>query len=69
MDKEKRNAAARARYRARKAELRAHAIEFQRKWYDDEDDALLYSEIAYEYFRDWGKSYGLIREFKENGII
>ena len=69
MDKEKRNAAARARYRVRKVELTQQAIEWQSKF--SEGEVLYYSDIAEacEYFRYWGTRYGLIREFKENGIL
>lgn len=71
MDKEKRNAAARARYRARKAEITQEAIAWQLTLYNPEreDYALLHDEMAYEYFRYLGKRYGLIREFRENAII
>ena len=52
-------------YEKRKTEVRAEAIEYS---YSEEE--LSYGELAdkQDYFRRLGKRYGLLREFKENGI-
>lgn len=52
-------------YEKRKAEVRAEAIKYS---YSEEE--LSYGELAdrQDYFRKLGKRYGLLREFKENGI-
>lgn len=54
-------------YQERKAELREEAIEWQQTlsaWHPSD------SELAYcqEYFEELGRRYGLLREFRENGI-
>jgi len=57
------------KYREKQDMIRNEAIEYQesfsqgKQWY--------YSEIAdiTEYFYKQGKRYGLLKEFKENGII
>ena len=53
-------------YAEKKAELIDKAIEFQRI----DEGGLYMSEYAeiQEYFECYGKRYGLLREFKENGI-
>lgn len=52
-------------YAKRKTEVREEAIEYS---YSDEE--LSYGELAdkQDYFRRLGKRYGLLREFRENGI-
>lgn len=54
-------------YQKRKEELREEAIEWQASlsaWCPS------YGELAYcyEYFEKLGRRYGLLREFRENGI-
>ena len=55
-------------YQERKEEARAEAIETQQKI---QKLALCYGEIHNMscYFYKIGKKYGLLKEFKENGII
>ncbi len=54
-------------YEKRKAEVREEAIEWS---YDVGNHEYSYGEFAYfeDHFRRLGKRYGLLREFKENGI-
>ena len=56
-------------YYKRQAQLREQAIEWQFRFADGE--VFYYSELAEwcEYFRYWGKRFGLLREFAENAII
>ena len=56
-------------YRRRKAELRDQAIEYSCTCANGE--VLYWSDLVEmtDYFAYWGKRFGLIREFKENGII
>lgn len=56
-------------YAKRQMQLREQAIEWQMKFSNGE--VLYYSDLAEacEYFRYWGKRFGLLREFEENGII
>ena len=53
-------------YAEKKEEVRQKAIDLQ---YCDEG-GLSYGELSfiYDYFETYGKRYGLLREFKENGI-
>ena len=56
------------KYKEKKEKVRKEAIEWQNEFaYHNYS----YSELAYYqlYFENKGKRYGLIREFKENGII
>ena len=55
-------------YLERKAQLADFACEWQ--WWQSEQ-SLYMSEVAFwaDLFRKLGKRYGLIKEFKENGII
>lgn len=55
-------------YAERKAKAREEAIEWQHS-FSEEDHYM--SEFAYwgSYFEKLGKRYGLLREFRENGII
>jgi hypothetical protein len=55
-------------YNKRKEELRQEAIQWE---YDFPERKMSYYELMCEqyYFYKYGKRYGLIREFKENGII
>jgi len=55
-------------YAERKAKARDEAIEWQNKF--SEKDHYM-SEYVYwgNYFEKLGKRYGLLREFRENGII
>ena len=54
-------------YQQRKAEARERAIEWQ---YDFCNHNYSWGELAYwgDYFERLGKRYGLLREFRENGI-
>ena len=56
------------KYQQGKERARERAIEWQ---LDFENHNYSYGELAEfgEYFRRLGKRYGLIREFKENGIL
>ena len=55
-------------YREKKARLREEAVRWQ---YDSSRHCLSYGELAESqtYFKKEGKKYGLLKEFKENGII
>lgn len=55
-------------YQARKEEARDKAIEWQR---EASERCLSYGELAEAgaYFYKLAKRYGLVKEFKENGII
>jgi hypothetical protein len=55
-------------YQKQKARARQQAIERQ---LDFNNHGCFYSELCYyaEYFEKLGKRYGLIKEFRENGII
>ena len=53
-------------YQKRKNELRAEAIEWQT---NQEPKTWLDVAGATDYFTELGKRYGLLKEFKENGII
>lgn len=55
-------------YKQRKEEARNEAIEWQ---YSVGEKNYYMSEMAefYQYFLKLAKRYGLIKEFKENGII
>lgn len=56
-------------YRKRQEQLRNEAIEWQYTF--DNGEVVYWSDIAEwgDYFKYWGKRFGLLREFKENGII
>jgi len=53
-------------YAEKKEEVRQKAKDLQ--YYDE--GGLSYGELSfiYDYFETYGKRYGLLREFKENGI-
>ena len=55
-------------YQANQAILRDFAVEWQ---YNFQNFDLSMSECAEwaDFFREYGKKYGLLREFEENGII
>lgn len=55
-------------YREKKARAREEAITWQNEFADHNYS---YGELAYyqNYFENKGKRYGLIREFKDNGIL
>lgn len=56
------------KYRARKLQARQEAIDYQS---EAGERCLSYSELAERtnYFERLGKRYGLLKEFRENGII
>lgn len=56
------------KYQAKKEKVRDEAIDWQ---YSIGEKNYYMSEMAYyyEYFYKLAKRYGLIKEFKENGII
>ena len=56
-------------YQKRQIQLREQAIEWQMKF--SYGEVMYYSDLAEacEYFRYWGKRFGLLREFRENAII
>lgn len=55
-------------YKERKEEIRDEAIDFQ---FEFDQNNYSYGELAYyqSYFTIMGKRYGLLKEFRENGII
>lgn len=55
-------------YKERKEEIRDEAIDFQ---FEFEENNYSYGELAWytRYFTIMGKRYGLLKEFRENGII
>lgn len=55
-------------YRIKQAELREEAIDWQQSF---NDYSYSYGELAEwcEYFENKGRQLGLIKEFKENGIL
>lgn len=55
-------------YALRKADVREEAIDWQSSFADNNYS---YGELAYyqDYFEKLAKRYGLVKEFKENGII
>lgn len=55
-------------YRLRQSQLRDEAIDWQ-EWECGNPVSWGGIMIAQEYFERLGKRYGLIREFRENGII
>lgn len=58
------------KYQLGKAQARESAIEWQTEYFSGEN-GMSYLGIAkaQEYFTQLGKRYGLLREFRENGII
>ncbi len=55
-------------YKDRKAELEQEAIEYQRD-VSENNYSLDYLNDMCQYFLKYGKRYGLLKEFRENGII
>lgn len=55
-------------YAERKAEVRELAIEWQTDYFPN--NSLSWGEVAFwnDYFEKLGRRYGLLTEFKENGI-
>lgn len=55
-------------YYTKKAQIRDEAIEYQ---LFSSDESPFMSEIVEktEYFYEQGKKYGLLKEFRENGIL
>ena len=55
-------------YERRKEELRDEAIQWS---YDTSERIMSYYDLMVEqsYFYEQGKRYGLLREFRENGIL
>ena len=56
-------------YQRRKLSLRCEAIEWQFTFSNGEVHYWSDIATACEYFTRLGKRYGLLREFRENGII
>ena len=59
-------------YAMKKEKVRSEAVEWQNKLYSDDyyktyDPDEVYSKTLY--FRRMGKRYGLLEEFRENGIV
>lgn len=56
-------------YQKRQNQLREQAIDWQIRC--AEGEVMYWSDIVYwcDYFRYWGKRFGLLREFRENAII
>lgn len=55
-------------YKTKKEELRQMAINWQYAQSEHVFDLTILSRVSF-YFREQGKKYGLIKEFKENAII
>ena len=55
-------------YNKRKEKLRDEAIQWS---YDTSEGTMSYYDLMVEqsYFYEQGKRYGLLREFRENGIL
>lgn len=55
-------------YKERKEEIREEAMDYQ---FEFEENNYSYGELAWytRYFTIMGKRYGLLKEFRENGII
>ena len=60
----------RATYQKKKDEIRQQAVDFQRE-FTENDTCFSWWELAEkgDYFTKQGKRYGLLKEFRENGII
>lgn len=56
-------------YRERKERARQEAIEWQLSLSDFGNYSYLELSNWYEHFYQLGKRYGLLKEFRENGII
>lgn len=58
-------------YEKCKEEARQEAIEWQTLYFSEDAPDLSYGELAdyYAYFEALGRRFGLLEEFKENGII
>lgn len=56
-------------YKEMKEKIRQEAMEYQDMFTNGE--TIFWSDIAYyyDYFSKYGKRYGLLKEFRENGII
>ena len=55
-------------YNEKKEELRQKAINWQYAQSEHNFDLMILLNVSF-YFRQQGKKYGLIKEFKENAII
>ena len=57
-------------YAQKKEEIRQKAIDFQRE-FTENDTGFSWWELSEkgDYFTKQGKRYGLLKEFRENGII
>jgi hypothetical protein len=55
-------------YKEMKEQLRQEAIDFQ---IEKMGVSMSYAELyeAQQYFYEYGKRYGLIKEFRENGVL
>ena len=56
-------------YQKRKAEIRQKAIDWQTHFEKDKSISWLVLAEHQQEFERLGKRYGLLKEFKENGII
>lgn len=56
------------KYKLGKAQARQEAIDWQ---YEQSTKSMSYGEVTYwvNHFTKLGKRYGLLKEFRENGII
>ena len=56
------------KYQENKEKVRQKAIEWQYTFFERNDS--YYDLMTYgEYFEKYGKRYGLLKEFRENGIL
>ena len=58
-------------YRIRKEKAREEAIAWQSRYFGDNFPGLSYGELAewQDHFAGLGRRYGLLTEFRDNGII
>lgn len=57
------------KYQTMKEKIRQVAINWQNDIIEKEDISQEQLNVAYDYFETMGQRYGLLTEFRENGII
>ena len=58
-----------SKYQNMKNHIREQAIEFQNSFNEGVSWSYAGLGMMYDYFLEMGRRYGLLREFRENGII